>query len=46
MNTTGIDNTAIGAHAGAALTTGDNNIMIGNPGVEAEGAHDPHRYRG
>ncbi len=37
-NTTGILNTALGYQAGFNLTTGDNNIDIGNVGVAAEAA--------
>ena len=35
-NTTGAGNIALGANAGVNLTTGDNNIDIGNSGVAAE----------
>ncbi len=35
-NTTGINNIALGASAGANLTTGKNNIDIGNAGVASE----------
>ena len=35
-NTTGSGNTALGANAGGNLTTGDNNIDIGNIGVAGE----------
>jgi len=35
-NTTGSSNTALGVHAGFNLTTGDNNIDIGNRGVAGE----------
>ena len=35
-NATGNGNTALGANAGVNLTTGDNNIDIGNSGVAAE----------
>jgi len=37
-NTTGSNNTAIGAGAGENLTIGDNNIDIANPGVAGESA--------
>jgi hypothetical protein len=37
-NTTGSFNIALGAHAGNDLTTGDNNIDIGNAGVANEGS--------
>ena len=36
MNNTGNGNTALGAVAGVNLTTGDNNIDIGNSGVAGE----------
>ncbi len=36
FNTTGSVNTALGFAAGSNLTTGSNNIDIGNPGVAAE----------
>jgi hypothetical protein len=35
-NTTGSFNIAVGANAGASLTTGNNNIDIGNAGIAAE----------
>ena len=35
-NTTGSNNTAAGVGAGSSLTTGDNNIDIGNSGVDGE----------
>ncbi|HSP97155.1 MAG TPA: hypothetical protein VL049_07915 [Candidatus Dormibacteraeota bacterium] len=35
-DTTGGNNIALGDHAGSSLTTGDNNIDIGNWGVAAE----------
>src|SRR4029453_19203339 len=35
-NTTGNKNIALGFRAGSDLTTGDNNIDIGNPGVAGE----------
>jgi hypothetical protein len=35
-NTTGSNNTAVGVGAGSSLTTGDNNIDIGNSGVDGE----------
>ncbi len=35
-NTSGSNNIALGSGAGSCLTTGDNNIDIGNPGVAGE----------
>jgi hypothetical protein len=35
-NSSGANNIAVGIEAGTYLTTGSNNIMIGNPGVTAE----------
>ncbi len=35
-NTTGSSNTAIGAYAGINLTSGSNNVYIGNPGLASE----------
>jgi len=35
-NTTGSNNTAAGVGAGSSLTTGDNNVDIGNSGVDGE----------
>lgn len=35
-NTTGNNNVALGFHAGYSLTTGDDNINIGNPGVPGD----------
>jgi hypothetical protein len=37
LNATGSNNIALGSGAGGNLTTGDNNIDIGNPGVAVEG---------
>jgi len=38
FNTAGVRNTAIGSYAGQNLTTGNDNIAIGNSGVAGEGA--------
>jgi hypothetical protein len=35
-NSTGSNNTAVGVGAGSSLSTGDNNIDIGNSGVDGE----------
>ncbi len=36
MNNTGSNNTALGSGAGISVTTGGNNIDIGNPGVAGD----------
>ena len=36
FSNTGSNNTAVGVGAGSSLTTGDNNIDIGNSGVDGE----------
>jgi hypothetical protein len=35
---TGVNNTALGHHAGTSVTTGSNNIHIGNAGDAADSA--------
>jgi hypothetical protein len=36
LNASGSGNTALGSGAGSSLTEGDNNIYVGNPGVDAD----------